>query len=73
MLILLVSACSLEQLHLNKNNLNCIWYPDNDAIQKLATGCESFENNSVPFLNLCCLLLGNSETSLLCNTLILLY
>ncbi|KAL8125166.1 hypothetical protein AgCh_012732 [Apium graveolens] len=52
---------SLEQLHLNKNSLNCIRYPDNDAIQKLASGCESFDNNVVPFPNLCCLLLGGND------------
>ncbi|WOH00524.1 hypothetical protein DCAR_0519889 [Daucus carota subsp. sativus] len=51
----------LEQLHLNKNNLNCIRYPDDDAMQKLASGCESFEKNIVPFQNLCCLLLGGNN------------
>ncbi|KAK1384329.1 tubulin-folding cofactor E [Heracleum sosnowskyi] len=52
---------SLEQLHLNKNCLNCIRYPDNDAIQKLTSGCKSFEDNIVPFPNLCCLLLGGNK------------
>ncbi|XP_063943504.1 tubulin-folding cofactor E isoform X2 [Daucus carota subsp. sativus] len=52
---------SLEQLHLNKNDLNCIRYPDNVAIQKLASGCESFEKDIVPFQNLCCLLLGGNN------------
>lgn len=52
---------SLEQLHLNKNNLNYIRYPDTDAIHKLLGGYESVEKSYVPFQNLRCLLLGGNN------------
>ncbi|KAF2300620.1 hypothetical protein GH714_014533 [Hevea brasiliensis] len=50
---------SLEQLHLNKNNLKHIFYPDADTIQKLLSGSES--NVKMPFQNLHCLLLGGNN------------
>uniref|UniRef100_A0A803QVD7 CAP-Gly domain-containing protein n=1 Tax=Cannabis sativa TaxID=3483 RepID=A0A803QVD7_CANSA len=43
---------SLEQLHLNKNNLSCISYPDHDMLD---------EQTDKPFQNLRCLLLGNNN------------
>ncbi|XP_057502974.1 tubulin-folding cofactor E isoform X1 [Actinidia eriantha] len=49
---------SLEQLQLNKNKLNRIWFPDYDIVQDQPSGCESVENSNRPFQNLCCLLLG---------------
>lgn len=56
-----VSAFSLEQLYLNKNNLNRIYYPNNDTIHELVSAHESHEESYLPFQNLCCLLLGNSK------------
>uniref|UniRef100_A0A5B7B8U5 CAP-Gly domain-containing protein n=1 Tax=Davidia involucrata TaxID=16924 RepID=A0A5B7B8U5_DAVIN len=52
---------SLEQLHLNKNNLNHIWYPDHDTIHELLNGYESPEKSYQPFQNLRCLLLGSNN------------
>ncbi|KDO64595.1 hypothetical protein CISIN_1g014792mg [Citrus sinensis] len=52
---------SLEQLYLNKNNLNRIYYPNNDTIHELVSAHESHEESYLPFQNLCCLLLGNSK------------
>jgi hypothetical protein len=49
----------LEELHLNKNNLNHIFYPDHDTIDKLVGGDESHDQSCIPFQNLRCLLLGN--------------
>lgn len=51
---------SLEQLYLNKNNLNRIYYPNNDTIHELVSAHESHEESYLPFQNLCCLLLGNN-------------
>ncbi|KAI5668910.1 hypothetical protein M9H77_18763 [Catharanthus roseus] len=48
---------SLEQLLLNKNNLNQIWYPDCDTYEA-ANGDESHGKCLKPFENLQCLLLG---------------
>ncbi|XP_050219249.1 tubulin-folding cofactor E [Mercurialis annua] len=50
---------SLEQLHLNKNKLNQIFYPDASAIKKLLSGSES--NVQVPFQSLRSLLLGGNN------------
>ncbi|KAF5936840.1 hypothetical protein HYC85_024346 [Camellia sinensis] len=52
---------SLLQLHLNKNSLNRIWYPDYDTILDHLNGCESVENSYRPFQNLHCLLLGGNN------------
>ncbi|KAJ4843912.1 hypothetical protein Tsubulata_034439 [Turnera subulata] len=49
---------SLEQLHLNKNQLNRIFYPDDDTVRKLVNESESYEKRHTPFENLHCLLLG---------------
>ncbi|KAH9746298.1 Tubulin-folding cofactor E [Citrus sinensis] len=51
---------SLEQLYLNKNNLNRIYYPNNDTIHELVSAHESHEESYLPFQNLCCLLLGSN-------------
>ncbi|KAJ4960458.1 hypothetical protein NE237_020368 [Protea cynaroides] len=52
---------SLEQLHLNKNNLNCIFYPDYDLCLDLHIGQEMIEKGFRPFENLRCLLLGGNK------------
>lgn len=52
---------SLEELHLNKNNLNHIFYPDHDTIDKLVGGDESHDQSCIPFQNLRCLLLGGNN------------
>ncbi|XP_057974807.1 tubulin-folding cofactor E isoform X2 [Malania oleifera] len=52
---------SLEQLHLNKNNLNCVHYPDNGMLHKYLKGCDSSENCSRSFQSLRCLLLGGNK------------
>ncbi|KAL5569494.1 hypothetical protein UlMin_026069 [Ulmus minor] len=52
---------SLEQLHLNKNKLNHIFYPDDDKIHELARGCELYEKSDKPFQYLRCLLLGGNN------------
>lgn len=51
---------SLEQLYLNKNNLNRIYFPNNDTIHELVSAHESHEESYLPFQNLCCLLLGSN-------------
>ncbi|XP_010246137.1 PREDICTED: tubulin-folding cofactor E isoform X2 [Nelumbo nucifera] len=50
----------LEQLHLNKNNLKNIFYPDYDPRQDLQDGNEALEKCYKPFENLQCLLLGGN-------------
>ncbi|XP_062091919.1 tubulin-folding cofactor E [Humulus lupulus] len=52
---------SLEQLHLNKNNLSCISYSDDGRLHELSRSSESHEKTDKPFQNLCCLLLGNNN------------
>ncbi|KAJ6291665.1 hypothetical protein OIU76_023700 [Salix suchowensis] len=52
---------SLEELHLNKNNLNHIFYPDHDTINKMVGGDESHDQSCIPFQNLRCLLLGGND------------
>ncbi|KAJ6297204.1 hypothetical protein OIU78_022851 [Salix suchowensis] len=52
---------SLEELHLNKNNLNHIFYPDHDTINKMVGGDESHDQSCIPFQNLRCLLLGGNN------------
>ncbi|PON49534.1 CAP Gly-rich domain containing protein [Parasponia andersonii] len=52
---------SLEQLHLNKNNLSLVFYPDEDMIHELSRSCESHEKTDKPFQNLRCLLLGGNN------------
>ncbi|KAK3035014.1 hypothetical protein RJ639_033928 [Escallonia herrerae] len=52
---------SLEQVHLNKNSLNYIRYPDYDTMHKLLNGYASAANSYRPFQNLCCLLLGGNN------------
>ncbi|KAE8681267.1 Tubulin-folding cofactor E [Hibiscus syriacus] len=54
---------SLEQLYLNKNKLNSIFYPDKNKIQELFGNQESCEENYLLFQNLRCLLLGSNEIS----------
>ncbi|XP_077231741.1 tubulin folding cofactor E / Pfifferling (PFI) isoform X2 [Tasmannia lanceolata] len=51
----------LEQLHLNKNNLKRIFYPDCDPIQDLLGNYELEEKCVRPFENLRCLLLGGNN------------
>ncbi|KDP45616.1 hypothetical protein JCGZ_17223 [Jatropha curcas] len=50
---------SLEQLHLNKNNLKRIFYPGADIMDKLLGGSES--HLKTPFQSLHCLLLGANK------------
>lgn len=50
-------SCSLEQLYLNKNGINRLWYPEYDTVRD-HLGCESVESSGRPFQNLRCLLLG---------------
>jgi hypothetical protein len=50
---------SLEQLYLNKNNLNRIYYPDKNRMPEFLGGNELQKESLMPFENLCCLLLGN--------------
>lgn len=52
---------SLEQLHLNKNHLKHIFYPDSDAIHQLLNGIDFLEKGCRPFQNLHCLLLGGNN------------
>ncbi|PON42013.1 CAP Gly-rich domain containing protein [Trema orientale] len=52
---------SLEQLHLNKNNLSLVFYPDEDMMHELSRSCESHEKTDKPFQNLRCLLLGGNN------------
>ncbi|XP_024020565.1 tubulin-folding cofactor E isoform X1 [Morus notabilis] len=52
---------SLEQLHLNKNILNRIFYPDNDMIGELSIASELHEKSDEPFQNMRCLLLGSNN------------
>ncbi|PIA44248.1 hypothetical protein AQUCO_01700091v1 [Aquilegia coerulea] len=55
---------SLEQLHLNKNNLECIFYPANDGrCDEMIDGSESHGSCFKPFENLRCLLLGGNKIS----------
>ncbi|KAI8568646.1 hypothetical protein RHMOL_Rhmol02G0216600 [Rhododendron molle] len=51
---------SLEQLHLNKNSINRLWYPEYDTVHD-QLGCESVETSGRPFQNLRCLLLGGNN------------
>ncbi|KAJ8760548.1 hypothetical protein K2173_015215 [Erythroxylum novogranatense] len=51
----------LEQLHLNKNKLNNIFYPDDDTKQKWHSGFDSPTRTCIPFQNLRCLLLGGNK------------
>nr|GEV60420.1 tubulin-folding cofactor E [Tanacetum cinerariifolium] len=48
----------LEQLHLNKNNIEHIWYP---AADELPYSSESPDESYKPFQNLCCLLIGGNK------------
>ncbi|KAM3729408.1 hypothetical protein ACB098_12G009100 [Castanea mollissima] len=50
----------LEQLHLNKNNLNRIYYPHNTRIHEFLGGNESQKERKL-FTNLRCLLLGGNN------------
>ncbi|WCJ34835.1 Tubulin-folding cofactor E [Euphorbia peplus] len=50
---------SLEQLHLNNNSLNRVFYPDAETIHKLFMRSES--HKEIPFQNLRCLLLGGNN------------
>ena len=50
---------SLEQLYLNKNNLNHIYYPDKNRMLEFLGGNELQKESPMPFENLRCLLLGN--------------
>ncbi|KAK2969101.1 hypothetical protein RJ640_028808 [Escallonia rubra] len=52
---------SLEQVHLNKNSLNYIRYPDYDTTHKLLNSYASAAKCYRPFQNLCCLLLGGNN------------
>ncbi|KAL4325721.1 hypothetical protein GQ457_11G011090 [Hibiscus cannabinus] len=54
---------SLEQLYLNKNKLNSIFYPHKNKIQELLGNQESCEESYLLFQNLRCLLLGSNEIS----------
>ncbi|GKA22347.1 tubulin-folding cofactor E, partial [Tanacetum coccineum] len=48
----------LEQLHLNKNNIEHIWYP---AADELPYSSESPDKSYKPFQNLRCLLIGGNK------------
>lgn len=61
-----ITPFSLEQLHLNKNSLTRICYPDEDMLSDLLSNCESTEKSVKPFKNLRCLLLGNSQKDFNC-------
>lgn len=61
-------SCSLEQLHLNKNSINCLWYPEYDTVHD-QLGCESVETSGRPFQNLRCLLLGKYQIFFMIATL----
>lgn len=50
---------SLEQLYLNKNNLNRIYYPDKNRMPEFLGGNEVQKESHTPFEHLRCLLLGN--------------
>lgn len=63
---------SLEQLFLNKNDLNRIWYPDYGTTHKSDNGYESLDKNPMPFNTLQCLLLGNIITACATNLPLLL-
>ncbi|KAL2497514.1 Tubulin-folding cofactor E [Abeliophyllum distichum] len=52
---------SLEQLFLNKNDLNRIWYPDWGTTHESGNGYESLDKNHRPFKTLQCLLLGGNK------------
>ncbi|KAF3434118.1 hypothetical protein FNV43_RR25221 [Rhamnella rubrinervis] len=52
---------SLEQLHLNKNELSCIFYPGDNMMNQLPCGYELDEKSFKPFQNLRCLLLGGNN------------
>ncbi|KAK8956744.1 hypothetical protein KSP39_PZI000251 [Platanthera zijinensis] len=52
---------SLQQLHLNKNKLNRIFYTTNHPLPALQDGCHA------PFENLECLLLGSNEIDALAS------
>ncbi|XP_042516490.1 tubulin-folding cofactor E isoform X2 [Macadamia integrifolia] len=52
---------NLEQLHLNKNNLNHVFYPDYDPWLDLHNGEEMMKNHYKPFENIRCLLLGGNK------------
>ncbi|XAR59329.1 hypothetical protein NMG60_11015126 [Bertholletia excelsa] len=54
---------SLEQLYLNKNSLNHVWYPDCDLIHDASSACQSVDKSNRPFQNLRCLLLGGNNIS----------
>lgn len=67
-----VSAFSLEQLHLNKNDLSCIFYPGNNMMNQLSRDYELDEKSFKPFQKLRCLLLG-SLFKLFINTWCIFY
>ncbi|KAF5741940.1 TUBULIN-FOLDING COFACTOR E family protein [Tripterygium wilfordii] len=52
---------SLEQLHLNKNNLKHICYPGSEVICELLSGSEYHESTHRPFHNLRSLLVGGNN------------
>ncbi|ERM99679.1 tubulin-folding cofactor E [Amborella trichopoda] len=52
---------SLEQLHLNKNSLKDIYYPDFVSIDDSICACEPQDSSFKPFENLGCLLLGDNK------------
>ncbi|XP_059451695.1 tubulin-folding cofactor E [Corylus avellana] len=52
---------SLEQLYLNKNNLNRIYYPNKNRMPEFLGGNELQKESPMPFENLCCLLLGGNN------------
>ncbi|CAA0837683.1 Tubulin-folding cofactor E [Striga hermonthica] len=52
---------SLEQLFLNNNNINRVWYPDCGELGEPYNGCESHDKSSKPFSNLRSLSLGGNN------------
>ncbi|GER27598.1 tubulin-specific chaperone E [Striga asiatica] len=52
---------SLEQLFLNNNNINRIWYSDCGELGEPNSGCESHDKSFKPFNNLCSLSLGGNS------------
>ncbi|KAK6116733.1 hypothetical protein DH2020_049553 [Rehmannia glutinosa] len=52
---------SLEQIFLNNNNLNRLWYPDCGKLDERYNGCESHEKSFRPFSSLRGLSLGGNN------------
>ncbi|KAI3464276.1 hypothetical protein Pfo_020939 [Paulownia fortunei] len=60
-IVKLSQLCSLDQLFLNNNNLNHVWYPDCKKLDEPYNGCESLEESFRPFNSLRGLSLGGNN------------